>query len=166
MTIRSPIAWLIILVLDPQALGLLAISVGLLKVTFARFRIRSLAGTGQRRTLTVATSMLLVVWAGVVLAIVHWFHANFATVYAPSYDEDRFAQVRIGMTWQEVASLLGTPLRNTPLPSEFWKPDDCWVYSRPPGPGYWGDNYWRREVFFDPGKGGKVKAIVNDYYED
>jgi SmpA / OmlA family len=162
----SPIFWLIVLLHDPQALGLLAMSVGLLKVTFARFRIRSPAGAGQRRTLTVATSMLLVAWAGVILAIVQWFHVNFATVYAPSYREDRFAQVRIGMTRQEVDSLLGTPLRNTPLPSESWKPDDCWVYSRPPGPGYWGDNYWRRWIFFGPGKDGKVEAIVNDYYED
>jgi hypothetical protein len=114
MTIRSPVVWLIIFVLDPQALGLLAMSVGLLKVTFARFRTRSPAGAGQRRTLTVATSMLLVAWAGVILATVQWFHLNFATVYAPSYREDRFAQVRIGMTRQEVDSLLGTPLRNTP----------------------------------------------------
>ena len=104
--------------------------------------------------------------AGVILAIVHWFHANFATVYAPSYREDRFAQVRIGMTRQEVNALLGTPLRNTPLPGESWRLDECWVYSRPPGPGYWGDNYWRRWIFFGPGKDDKVKAIVNDYYED
>jgi hypothetical protein len=166
MTIRSPIVWLIILVLDPQALGLLAISVVLLKVTFARFRAQSPAGAGQRRTLTVAASMLLVAWAGVVLAIVQWFHVNFATVYAPSYREDRFAQVRIGMTRHEVESLLGPALRKTPLPSESWKADDCWVYSRPPGHEYWGDNYWRREIFFGPAKDGRVKEIVDDYYED
>ena len=163
---KSHLSWLIILVLDPQALGLLAMSVGLLKVTFARFRTRSPAGAGQRPTLTVAAAMLLVAWAGVILANVQWFQVNFATVYAPSYREDGFAQVRIGMTRQEVEPLLGPPLRNSPLPSEFWEPDDCWVYSRPPGPGLWGDNYWRRWIFFGPGKEGRVDAIVKDYYED
>lgn len=158
--------WLSFWFNDAQALGLLAISVVLFKVTVARFRARAPAGAGQRPTLTVAAAMLLVAWAGVILAIVQWFHVNFATVYAPSYREDRFAQVRIGMTQQGVESLLGPPLRNTPLPSESWKPDDCWVYSRPPGPGLWGENYWRRWIFYGPGKGGRVKAIVNDYYED
>ena len=82
MSIGSPVVWLIILVLDPQALGLLAISIGLLKITFARFRTRSPAGAGQRPTLTVAAAMLLVAWAGVILANVQWFQVNFATVYA------------------------------------------------------------------------------------
>jgi SmpA / OmlA family len=149
-----------------QALGLLAVSVGLLKITFARFRARSPTGAGGRPTLTVAATMLLVAWAGVILAVVQWLHVNFATVYAPSYREDRFAQVRIGMTRQEVESLLGPPLRKTPLPSESWKPDDCWVYSRPPGSGLLGDNYWRRWIFFGPTKDSRVEAIVNDYYED
>ena len=35
--------------------------------------------------------------------------------------------------------------------------------SEPPAPGTWGDNYWRRCVMFD---GGRVVAIVDDYYED
>lgn len=158
--------WLSSWLNDAQALGLLAISVVLLTITIARFRVRSPVGVSRRPILTVGASMLLVAWIGVILGVVQWFHVNFVTVYAPSYREDRFAQVRMGMTRVEVDSHLGPPLRKTPLPSENWKPGDCWVYSRPPGPGLWGDNYWRRWIFFSPGKNGKVTAIVNDYYED
>jgi hypothetical protein len=110
--------------------------------------------------------MLLMAWVGIALGAMRWLHTNLATVYAPGYSENRFAQVRIGMSRQEVESLLGPPLRKTPLPSENRKPDDCWVYSRPPGPGLWGDNYWRWWIFFGPAKDGRVEAIVNDYYED
>ena len=110
--------------------------------------------------------MLLVAWAGLILGVVRWFDGNFSTVYAPAYSEGRFGQVRVGMTRHEVESLLGTPLRMTPKPSENWRAGHAWIYSEPPGPGLWGDNYWRRWVFFSHTEGGKVIAIVNDYYED
>ena len=149
-----------------EAIGLIALGVGLVGLTAVRLRLRSPVGRGQRSSLTVGGAMLLVAWLGVGLGVVHWFHANFATVYAPSYSEDRFVQVRVGMTRQGVNSLLGPPLRKTPKPSENWKPDDIWVYSEPSGPGRFGDNYWRWWIVFDPGAAGKVIAIVNDYYID
>jgi hypothetical protein len=149
-----------------QAVGLLALGVGLLGVTATHLRSRTPIGPGQRAALSVGGAMLLIAWIGVFLGVGQWFHVNFATVYAPSYSEDRFVQIRIGMTRQEVGSLLGPPLRKTPKPSETWQPDGIWVYSEPSGPGRLGDNYWRRWVVFNPGETGKVIAIVNDYYVD
>jgi hypothetical protein len=140
--------WISVWLNDAQALGLLALTVGLLSVTLTRIRSRLAVSSGQRSTLTVGGAMLLVAWVGVMLGVVHWFDANFSTVYASSYSEDRFAQVRVGMTREEVDSLLGSPLRMTPKPSENWRPGDAWIYSEPPGPGLWGDNFWRRWVFF------------------
>ena len=64
--------------------------------------------TGLR--FTVRGMMVAVVLLGVGLGTARWWvRYNFATVYAPSYREDRFAQVRIGMTRREVESLLGRP---------------------------------------------------------
>jgi hypothetical protein len=149
-----------------QTIGLIALAAGLLAMTVARLRSQLPAGASRRSSLTLSGMMLLVAWVGVFFGIAHWLHTNFATVYAPSYREDLFSQVRIGMTRSEIASLLGTPLRKAPKPSETWQPDDIWVYSEPPGPGLIGDNYWRRWVIFDSGEAGKVVAVVNDYYVD
>jgi SmpA / OmlA family len=122
-------------------------------------------GTGLR--FTVRGMMVAVLLLGVGLGTARWWvRYNFATVYAPSYREDRFAQVRVGMTRREVELLLGRPLRKAPLPGESWEPDDIWVYSEPPAPGCLGDNYWRRWVVFDRGEDGRVVAIVDDYYWD
>jgi hypothetical protein len=122
-------------------------------------------GSGLR--LTVRGMLVAVLLLGIGLGTARWWvRYNLATVYAPSYREDRFAQVRVGMTRREVKSLLGRPLRKAPLPGESWKPDDIWVYSEPPAPGCLGDNYWRRWVVFDHGEDGRVVAVVNDYYWD
>ena len=65
-------------------------------------------GTGLR--FTVRGMMVAVLLLGVGLGTARWWvRYNFATVYAPSYREDRFAQVRFGMTRREVESLLGRP---------------------------------------------------------
>jgi SmpA / OmlA family len=92
-----------------------------------------------------------------------WVCYNFATVYAPGYDESQFRRVRIGMTSKEVESILGDPLRKDSTSAQRWGPYENWIYSEPPPHGTIGDNYWRRWVMFDDGK---VVAIVDDYYED
>ena len=91
-----------------------------------------------------------------------WVRYHFETVYAPGYSESQFRRVRIGMTPNEVESILGRPIRKDST-SRRWSPCENWIYSEPPPPGTIGDNYWRRWVLFDDGK---VSAIVDDYYED
>ena len=145
-----------------------AVPVALMAVTAAALVwVASGLKRGRGRRFTVRGMMVAVLLFGVGFGTVRWWvRYNFATVYAASYREDRFAQVRVGMTRREVESLLGRPLRKAPMPGETWEPDDIWVYSEPPGPGCLGDNYWRRWVVFDRGKDGRVAAIVNDYYWD
>jgi hypothetical protein len=89
-----------------------------------------------------------------------WVRYHFWTVYAPGYSESQFRRVRIGMTPNEVESILGRPIRKDST-SQSWSP--CWIYSEPPPHGTIGDNYWRRWVLFDDGR---VSGIVDDYYED
>ena len=59
-------------------------------------------------------------------------------------------------------SILGRPLRKDST-SQRRAPWENWIYSEPPPPGTFGDDYWRRWVMFE---GGRVAAIVDDYYED
>jgi hypothetical protein len=66
------------------------------------------------------------------------------------------------MTLMEVESILGRPIRKEST-SQGGSSYEKWVYSEPPPPGTFGDNYWRRWVFFE---NSKVSAIVDDYHED
>ncbi len=91
-----------------------------------------------------------------------WVRYHFETVYAPGYRESRFRKVRIGMTPNEVESILSRPIRKDST-SQRWAPCENWIYSEPPPPGTLGDNYWRRWVLFEDGK---VSVVVDDYYED
>jgi hypothetical protein len=91
-----------------------------------------------------------------------WVRYHFWTVYAPGYSESQFQRVRIGMTPNEVESIMGGPIRKDST-SQRWSPFETWIYSEPPPDGTIGDNYWRGWVLFNDGK---VAAIVNDYYED
>ena len=118
-------------------------------------------GTGLR--FTVRGRMGAVALLGVGLGMARcWVRYNLATVYAAGYSEGEFRRVRVGMTPEQVASRLGSPLRKDST-SPRWSPLENWIYSDPPPPGTLGDNYWRRWVMFE---GGKVIAIVDDYYED
>jgi hypothetical protein len=118
-------------------------------------------GAGLR--FTVRRMMVVVMFLGVGLGTVRWWiRYNFATTYAPAYSEGQFRRVRVGMTPADVASLLGPPLQKDST-SPRWSPLENWIYSEPPPPGTLGDNYWRRWVMF---QGGRVVAIVDDYYED
>jgi hypothetical protein len=112
---------------------------------------------------TLRGMMVAVLLLGVGLGTVFWWvRYNFATTYAPAYSEGRFRRVAVGMTPTDVMSLLGAPLQKDSN-SPRWSPLENWIYSEPPPPGTLGDNYWRRWVMF---QGGRVVAIVDDYYED
>lgn len=154
-----------ILVNFGQAVVLLVVGPILLWLAAVRSSPRSPCRLGLRYQLTVRRSMFLVAWIGLGLGGVHWLQANFATVYAPGYREDQFRRVGVGMTRSQVESIMGPPLRRDSI-SPGWSPLENWIYSDPPPPGTIGDNYWRRWVMFDSGEGGKVVAIVDDYYED
>ncbi len=118
--------------------------------------------TGSRLTVRgmLITVAIFGCWFGTVRL---WVRHNFATVYATGYDEGLFRRVKIGMTSKEVESILGCPIRKESASNHYGWGDEKWIYSDPPPPGTIGDNYWRRWVIF---KGGKVAAIVDDYYED
>ncbi len=148
-----------------QALFLVVVAFALLR--FARIRSPSHPPTvaGGRYQLTVRHSMLLMAWVGIGLGAIRWLHTNFATTYSPGYREERFGWVCVGMTREQVVSIMGPPLRRDAT-SQRWSPLENWIYSEPPPRGTIADNYWRRWVMFDPGERGRVAAIVSDYYED
>jgi hypothetical protein len=120
--------------------------------------------TGFRRSegprFKVREAMMAIALLGLGLGTARWWvRHHFWTVYAPGYSESQFRRVRIGMTPNEVESIVGRPIRKDSTSS--WAP--CWIYSEPPPHGTIGDNYSRRWVIFN---NGKVSAIVDDYYED
>jgi hypothetical protein len=89
-----------------------------------------------------------------------WVDHNFATVYASGYSESGFRRVRIGMTPEEVGSVLGQPLRRDST-SPNWSPCENWMYSDPPHG--LGEDYWRKWVIF---RDGKVCYVDDSYYVD
>jgi hypothetical protein len=180
-----PTTWLLIGVAGVVAV-LIALDISIFRDAPLAFRLRAtqvtalplalMAGTaatllwaargvnrGVSLRFTVRGMMVAVLLLGVGLGTVRWWvRYNFATTYAPAYSEGQFRRVRVGMTPADVTSLLGPPLQKDSN-SPRWSPVENWNYSEPPPPGTTGDNYWRRWVMF---QGGRVIAIVDDYYED
>jgi hypothetical protein len=77
------------------------------------------------------------------------------TVYSVQYTDAGFRQVSLGMSEQQVSSLLGAPLFNRPLPSEEYS----WIYSRTAN-----DSSFRvRAIVF---KKGSVIEIHHEFYVD
>jgi hypothetical protein len=115
------------------------------------------------RQFKVREAMLAIALLGLGLGTARWWVCyHFETVYAPGYSEGQFRRVRVGMTPNEVESIVGRPSRKDST-SQRCSPSENWIYSEPPPHGTIGDNYWTRWVLFDDGK---VAAIVDDYYED
>jgi hypothetical protein len=148
-----------------EALALVICGLLLAKWSLARPLSSTPSRSLPRTHLTMRGMMLFVAWAGLAMGAVRWLHLNFATVYAPGYDESHFRRVRVGMTRAEVESIMGPPLRRDNT-SQRWAHYENWIYSDPTPPGRIGDNYWRRWVMFDRAANGKVAVIVSDYYVD
>lgn len=110
-----------------------------------------------RLRVSVRWTMLAIAFIGVVMTLVRQLYfAN--TLYARGYDEDRFQQIRAGMTSEEVEALVGPPLKKYPWAYQPSLVGWCYTDKRR---GY-GD-YWKREVFLEKGK---VVDVVSNYWVD
>jgi hypothetical protein len=140
----------------------LAIPPALMAVMVAAIvKAARLLGRPAGLRLTVRGMMAAVVLLGSWMGAARWWvDHNFGTVYASGYSESAFRRVRIGMTPEEVESILGPPLRRDST-SQRWSPCDNWMYSDPPHG--LGEDYWRKWVMFQDGK---VVYIDNNYYFD
>lgn len=81
--------------------------------------------------------------------------ATRETHYAPGYSEAKFSEVAVGQSREEVAALLGEPLRK-------WGHDtsESWSYSESPHD----THYWCRVVVFDAT--GHVSKVHAELYVD
>ncbi len=61
------------------------------------------------------------------------------TVFSKGYSEEGWDDVHVGMTAQEVESVLGKPLEK-----DVWGSDEEWSYSKSRGFG----SYFKRDIFF------------------
>lgn len=81
-----------------------------------------------------------------------------STVYSEGYSEDHFRRIRVGMTANEVLSLMGEPIQV--VPPNQWQSYETWKYTDQRD---YTANFNRRWVFMDRGK---VVQVVNDYWID
>lgn len=86
-----------------------------------------------------------------VLEHIDWCFEDY-TVYASSYTEEKFNNVELGMTQEQVLSLIGEPLK---------KLDDTWFYTLS---GKSDRNYFSRIVKFDHNE--KVMGVRKFYNWD
>ena len=74
------------------------------------------------------------------------------TAWAEGYSEKKFAKVRLGMTRDQVQSIMGKPI---------WEPNnEYWSYTRSPS----GTHYHQRGFVFS--ESGHVEEIVKGFYFD
>lgn len=124
------------------------------------------AGRIPRRRLTVGQAMIVVALIGLHLAalralLVHDPSLGFGTIYSELYSEGRFQTLRVGMTRDEVESIMGRPLRIVPWNQHMGPHDEeMWFYSDQPDDTA---NFHRRWVVFEDGK---VVAVINDFWVD
>jgi hypothetical protein len=81
--------------------------------------------------------------------------ANLETRYAPDFSEEKFREVAVGQSQEDVRTRLGEPLRK-------WTHDAIhyWAYSESPS----SDDYWVRLVIFD--STGRVSETRAELYVD
>jgi hypothetical protein len=91
-------------------------------------------------------------WQGVFLPLLS---ESSETVYAPRYSYFAFRRIRIGMTTEEVKTLIGEPLHVVPRPNS-----QVWTYSDSPV----SRSYRLRAVIFDPA--GRVSKVVAEFEFD
>jgi outer membrane protein assembly factor BamE (lipoprotein component of BamABCDE complex) len=111
---------------------------------------------------TVRQMLTVVAFCGLVSYELCWFYPLFRlivfghwTVYSNSYDERRFEKIQVGMTAEEVESLMGVPRSKEPIDGY-----ETWMYTEQ---GNQTISFWRRWVIFDKGR---VFRILNDYYDE
>ncbi len=69
--------------------------------------------------------ILLIVFFG---AIIHYVTLPyFETIYTPHYSEEKFSQIKIGMTTAQVQTLAGEPLEKN---ETDYLPEKIWRYSK------------------------------------
>jgi len=88
---------------------------------------------------------------------VHELARGSRTVYSSRYDESRFLRVTVGMSAEEVESLVGPPIFKSKV---FNSRDEVWHYSQGKTEL---DDYWRRWIAMSDGK---VSQITCDYWYD
>lgn len=81
--------------------------------------------------------------------------ANIETRYAPGFSEERFREVGVGQSSEDVRTRLGEPLKTWKVSS-----GEYWAYSDSPSDG----DYWVRGVLFDPA--GRVSEVRSELYVD
>lgn len=105
---------------------------------------------------TMTEVVVVIAWLSLGLSGIHrWLVPP--TVYAAGYDDGKFRRIQVGMTADEVVSVLGEPLHRV-----TWNEDgtENWMYSKQ----YTStSNFSRRWIFV---KDGRVSDVVMDYFED
>jgi outer membrane protein assembly factor BamE (lipoprotein component of BamABCDE complex) len=91
-----------------------------------------------------------------VLALAFWLVSGVSetlllTSYSTGFREERFATIRVGMTANQVETILGPPIAKEP----WGEGTENWQYSGPRGPAF----YRRRWVLFN---NGRVLGVVSD----
>ena len=87
-----------------------------------------------------------------------FFYPSIDTRYAPHFSEQRFAEVRVGMTHEEVIALLGEPFGGVAANSSTH-----WAYTQD-GKCSWKDWAWLgREIVFVHGR--VSRKIARIYYD-
>lgn len=81
--------------------------------------------------------------------------ANLETRYAPGFSEEKFREVAVGQSREDVRTRLGEPLRTWKSPT-----DEYWAYSESPNSG----DYWVRSIVFD--RTGRVSRVHAELYVD
>jgi hypothetical protein len=93
------------------------------------------------------------------LSLVRGYNFCFATRFVWGFEETQFDRVRIGMTYKEVESIVGLPLRNDST-SPRWPGTDNWMYSEP---AFLTNDEDRRWVMF---RDGVVSCICDGFVPD
>jgi hypothetical protein len=107
---------------------------------------------------TVRGWLIAIALIGVAIAALRWIAVDSGTVYAPGYNEGRFAAIRKRMTAEEVEALMGPPLSRSAWTAN--DPGQMWMYSR--GATDTSD-YTRRWVYL---RDGRVEEVIRDYWYD
>jgi hypothetical protein len=156
--------------------GALPVGVALCLGAFIRFVIRVGRSSAGRelvtphqsafRRISVLRSMVAVAVIALHLAFVRFVvrtdpFFGSGTFYSEGYSEARFGSLSVGMTCEEVETIMGPPLRKQPW-SQPHEPRKCimWQYSDRDD---YTANYWRRWVLFEDAR---VSEVISDFWFD
>jgi hypothetical protein len=113
------------------------------------------------RKLTGIVAVIAIHFAFVRLLLKNDPFFGLCTNYSEGYSESRFNALRVGMTREEVKSIIGAPIRVQPRREDAGRRDEeTWEYSDRRD---YTANFWRRWVLFE---NGKVVVVVSDFWVD